>query len=294
MVSMDKVVSLCKRRGFIFPSSEIYGGINGFWDYGPLGVELLRRVKDAWWNRVVVERDDVVGLDSAIIQNPRVWEVSGHVGGFSDPMVDCKTCKSRFRADNLDSMQCTRKPSCAPGKGPDCQLTDAKEFNLMFQTKVGASADEDDPSAIAYLRPETAQGMFTNFGQVLQTSRKKPPFGIAQVGKSFRNEITPQNWIFRTREFEQGELEFFCAPAEAPQWHEYWLQERMHWYTDLGMNAENLRLRAHEADELSHYSAATSDLEYRFPWGWDELEGISNRTDFDFTARAEHSGQDLR
>ena len=278
---LDQVVNLCKRRGFVFPSAEIYGGFRSTYDYGPLGVLLLRNVKDAWWRSMVQLRDDVVGLDAAVLSPPAVWEASGHLKNFTDPLVDCRNCHQRWRLDKLDD------PRTCPNCGAKDSFTEARQFNLMFKTYAGP-VEED--AAIAYLRPETAQGMFTNFLNVLQTTRKKPPFGIAQVGKSFRNEITPQNWIFRTREFEQMELEFFVPPAEAAQWYEYWCAERLQWYVDLGMPREMLRLRAHDADELSHYSAGTSDVEYLFPWGWDELEGIANRTDYDLTQHAQHSG----
>jgi glycyl-tRNA synthetase len=288
--TLDEIVALCKRRGFIFPSSEIYGGVGSTYDYGHYGVLLKNNVKNEWWRAMLTDRDDIVAIDSAIIQNPRVWEASGHVGGFSDPMVDCKTCKLRFREDHLETSQCGRKPSKRPGEGPDCELTEAREFNLMFKTHVGPLADSGSE---AYLRPETAQGIFINFKNVLSFSRKKPPFGIAQIGKSFRNEITTGNFIFRTREFEQMEMEFFCPPDEAEKWHEHWMAERMRWYTELGIRADNLILRKHEADELSHYSSATSDIEYRFPMGYSELEGVANRGDFDLTQHAKFSGEKL-
>ncbi len=289
-VTMDKIVALCKRRGFIFPSSEIYGGLGSTYDFGHYGVLLKTNVKNEWWRSLLQQRDDVVALDSAILQHPRVWEASGHVGGFSDPMVDCKSCGQRFRADHLDQLACPTKPSKQPGEGPDCDLTEARAFNLMFETTVGPVKDS---GSVAYLRPETAQGIFINFKNVLQFSRKKPPFGIAQVGKSFRNEITPGNFIFRTREFEQMEMEFFVPPAEAGKWFEYWAGERQAWYTKLGIRPDQLRLRAHEADELSHYSSNTSDIEYLFPIGWSELEGIADRGDFDLTQHAEFSGEKL-
>ncbi len=288
--SLDEVVALCKRRGFIFPSSEIYGGVGSTYDYGHYGVLLKNNVKNEWWRSMLQERDDIVAIDSAIIQHPRVWEASGHLAGFSDPMIDCRTCKLRFRADHIDQAQCGQKPSKKPGEGPDCDLTDAREFNLMFETTVGPVKDS---GSIAYLRPETAQGIFINFKNVLQFARKKPPFGIAQIGKSFRNEITTGNFIFRTREFEQMEMEFFCPPDETPTWHEHWMKQRMRWYTDLGIRPDNLRLRAHDADELSHYSSATSDIEYLFPMGFSELEGIANRGNFDLTAHSEASGEKL-
>ena len=286
---MDKIVALCKRRGFIFPSSEIYGGLGSTYDYGHYGVLLKTNVKNAWW-QAMLSRDDIVALDSAILQHPRVWEASGHVGGFSDPMVDCRTCKSRFRADHLGELQCTQKPSKHPGEGPDCDLTEARDFNLMFETTVGPVKDS---GSVAYLRPETAQGIFINFKNVLQFSRKKPPFGIAQVGKSFRNEITPGNFVFRTREFEQMEMEFFVPPAEAGEWYAYWIEERERWYTELGIRPDHLKIRPHEQDELSHYSSGTSDVEYLFPIGWSELEGIANRGGFDLGQHAEFSGTTL-
>jgi len=289
-VSLEEVVALCKRRGFIFPSSEIYGGVGSTYDYGHYGVLLRNNVKAEWWRAMLTDRDDIVAIDSAIIQHPRVWEASGHVAGFSDPMVDCKVCKRRFRADKLDLGQCGKKPSKLPGEGPDCELTEAREFNLMFKTQVGPVAETGSE---AFLRPETAQGIFINFKNVLQFSRQKPPFGIAQIGKSFRNEITTGNFIFRTREFEQMEMEFFCPPGEADKWHRHWMDERMRWYTELGIRAENLLLRPHGEDELSHYSSATSDIEYLFPMGYSELEGIANRGDFDLTQHAELSGEKL-
>jgi glycyl-tRNA synthetase len=290
LVTMDKIVSLAKRRGFVFPSSEIYGGLGSSYDYGHYGVLLKSNVKDQWWRSMLQERDDVVALDSAIIQHPRTWEASGHLAGFTDPMVDCRTCKLRFRADKLDEAQCGRKPSRRPGETPDCDLTEARDFNLMFQTTVGPIKEE---GATVYLRPETAQGIFLNFKHYLQFSRKRPPFGIAQVGKSFRNEITPGNFIFRMREFEQMEMEFFVPPQDAERWFEHWVSERLNWYMRLGIRPDHLRLRPHDADELSHYSSATSDVEYLFPIGWSELEGIANRGDFDLRQHAEHSGQKL-
>lgn len=287
---MDTIVSLCKRRGFVFQASEIYGGIGNTYDYGPLGVELKRRVKEAWWNRMVTARDDVVGLDSAIIQNPKVWETSGHVGGFSDPMVDCKKCKGRFRADKLEDAACPERPSKRPG---ECggELTEARAFNLMFKTNLGPV---ESSASVAYLRPETAQGIFLNFKNVLESSRLKPPFGIAQIGKSFRNEITPGNFVFRTREFEQGEMEFFVPPAQNDRWFDVWRQERRSWYEDYGIDPEKLRMRDHAPDELAHYSTGCTDIEYEYPFGWGELEGIACRTDFDLKRHAEASGKDLR
>jgi glycyl-tRNA synthetase len=290
LVTMEKIVALAKRRGFVFPSSEIYGGLGSTYDYGHYGVLLKQNVKDQWWRAMLLERDDIVALDSAILQHPRVWEASGHLAGFTDPMVDCKTCGQRFRADHLPELQCPRKPSKPPGEGPDCELTEAREFNLMFETTVGPVKDS---GSVAYLRPETAQGIFINFKNVLQFARKKPPFGIAQIGKSFRNEITPGNFIFRTREFEQMEMEFFVPPDEAPRWYDYWKDARRRWYEDLGLRTDHLRLREHDADELSHYSSGTADVEYLFPIGWSELEGIANRGNFDLSQHAEFSGEKL-
>jgi len=287
---MDKIVSLCKRRGFVFQASEVYGGFESTWDYGPLGVEMKRRIADAWWHDVVIAREDVVGLDSAILQSPRVWEVSGHVAGFNDPLVDCKECKGRFRADKLDETPCPLKPSRTVGKGGACALTEARQFNLMFKTHVGPV---EDTAATTYLRPETAQGIFTNFLNVQQTMRKKLPFGIGQIGKSFRNEIVTGNFLYRTREFEQMEMEYFCAPEEAPRWFEHWVEERYRWYVKLGLRPEKLRKRPHAKDELAHYAAACVDLEYEFPWGWGELEGIANRTDYDLRKHSEASGKKL-
>jgi glycyl-tRNA synthetase len=289
-VTMDKIVSLCKRRGFVFPSSEIYGGLGSSYDYGHYGVLLKNNVKDQWWRAMLQRRDDIVALDSAIIQHPQTWVASGHLAGFTDPLIDCRTCKLRFRADHIDQAQCGRKPSKHPGETPDCDLTEARDFNLMFETTVGAVKEQ---GSTVYLRPETAQGIFLNFKNYLQFSRKKPPFGIAQIGKSFRNEITPGNFIFRTREFEQMEMEFFVPPDDAPRWFDHWLEQRLDWYTHLGIRPDHLRLRAHEQTELSHYSSATSDVEYLFPIGWSELEGIANRGDYDLKAHAEHSGQKL-
>jgi glycyl-tRNA synthetase len=281
---MDRVVNLAKRRGLVFPSSEIYGGFRSTWDYGPLGVLLKRNVKDAWWRSMVQLRDDIVGLDSAILMAPKVWEASGHLATFTDPLVDCRNCNERFRADQLpDSGAC---PNC----GMKDTFTEARNFNLMFKTYVGPV--EDDAS-VAYLRPETAQGIFVNFQNVQTTTRKKPPFGIAQIGKSFRNEITPGNFVFRTREFEQMEMEYFVPPEDGAQWYEYWCQERYRWYLDLGIPEDQLRLRPHETEELSHYSTGTSDVEFMYPWGWGELEGIANRGNFDLTQHSTFSGQDL-
>jgi glycyl-tRNA synthetase len=289
-VSMDEIVALCKRRGFIFPSSEIYGGLGSTYDYGHYGVLLRNNVKAEWWRAMLQEHEEIVALDSAILQHPKVWEASGHVAGFSDPLVDCRTCGQRFRADDLENTACPQKPSKHPGEGPDCDLTDARDFNLLFETHVGPLKDT---ASLAYLRPETAQGIFINFKNVLQFARRKPPFGIAQIGKSFRNEITPGNFVFRTREFEQMEMEYFVPPEDAEKWHSYWMEERMRWYTELGLRPDHLTLREHSPDELSHYSSATSDIEYLFPMGWSELEGIANRGDFDLTQHAEHSGEKL-
>jgi glycyl-tRNA synthetase len=287
---MDEIVSLSKRRGFVFPTSEIYGGLGSTYDYGHYGVLLRNNVKGEWWRAMIQDRDDIVALDSAILQHPRTWEASGHLEGFTDPLVDCRTCKQRFRADKLEDAKCGRKPSKHPGETSECDLTEARQFNLMFQTHVGPVLDD---ASVAYLRPETAQGIFVNFKNVLQFARRKPPFGIAQIGKSFRNEITTGNFVFRTREFEQMEMEYFVPPDEAEKWHEHWMTERMRWYTDLGIRPDHLRLRAHDADELSHYSSATSDIEYLFPMGWSELEGIANRGDFDLRQHAEFSGEKL-
>ncbi len=281
---MDRVVNLAKRRGLVFPSSEIYGGFRSTWDYGPLGVLLKRNVKEAWWRAMVQLRDDVVGLDSAILMAPRVWEASGHVATFTDPLVDCRNCQERFRADQLPAS------GACPNCGAKDSFTDARNFNLMFKTYVGPV---EDAANVAYLRPETAQGIFVNFQNVQTTTRKKPPFGIAQIGKSFRNEITPGNFVFRTREFEQMEMEFFVPPEDGPEWFEYWCRERFRWYTELGIPEDQLRLRPHDPDELSHYSTGTADVEFDYPWGWGELEGIANRTDYDLTKHAEFSGQDL-
>jgi glycyl-tRNA synthetase len=281
---IDKVVNLCKRRGFVFPSAEIYGGFRSTYDYGPIGVLMLRNVKDAWWRAMVQLRDDVVGLDAAILSPPAIWEASGHLHNFTDPLVDCRNCQERYRLDQLDDADVC--PNC----GARGSFTEARNFNLMFKTYAGP-VEED--AAVAYLRPETAQGMFTNFMNVLTTSRKKPPFGIAQVGKSFRNEITPGNFVFRTREFEQMEMEYFVPPADSDQWLDYWVNERKQWYLGLGIPTDQLRLRAHDADELSHYSSGTYDVEFLFPWGWGELEGIANRGDYDLTQHAKHSGERL-
>ena len=281
----DTIVNLAKKRGFVFQSSEIYGGLRSAYDYGPLGVELLRNVKQQWWRSMVRLRGDVVGLDSAVIQSPEVWKASGHVASFSDPLVECRNCHNRFREDKLESLeQC---PTC----GKRDTFTQAREFQLMFKTNMGPVESAENT---VYLRPETAQGIFLNFDNIRRTSRLKLPFGIAQIGKAFRNEITPEKFVFRTREFDQMEMEFFCRPEEADEWYRYWLEERRSWYLDLGIREENLRLRPHAEDELAHYSTGTDDVEYLFPWGWDELEGIANRADFDLRQHAERSGKDLR
>jgi glycyl-tRNA synthetase len=348
-MDMDKLVSLCKRRGFIFPSSEIYGGINGFWDYGPLGVELKRNIKDAWWRDNVMMRDDMVGLDCSIIMHPKVWEASGHVGGFSDPMVDCRRCKARFRADQLTFLrydlyrdeamtavrsyyffgqgdplevgnqnakkidkltaglksgerldrvegpytsldESTKNRFTCPSCGEEGSLTEPRNFNLMFESYTGAVADE---ASKVYLRPETAQGIFVNYRNVVDTGRVKVPFGIAQVGKSFRNEINPRNFTFRSREFEQMEIEFFCHPEESAEWYTYWRDARFRWYVELGLRSDRLRLRDHDNDELAFYSIGTADIEYSFPFGVSELEGIAHRSDYDLSQHQKFSGKDL-
>ena len=278
---MDKMLSLSKRRGFMFQSSEIYGGLGSTYDYGPLGVELKRNVKEAWWTSVVTERDDVVGLDSAILMHPKIWEASGHVENFSDPLVECKSCNRRYREDQLESTKC-----------PECngEFGDPRRFNLMFRTFMGPV---EDTSHELFLRPETAQGIFVNFSNVLNSSRKKLPFGIAQIGKAFRNEITPGNFTFRTREFEQMEVEFFVKPGDDEEWLNDWVTTRFQWYVKYGIREENLRLRRHDGDELAHYAKDTYDIEYRFPWGWGELEGIADRTDFDLGRHSSASGTDL-
>lgn len=307
--SMEKIVSLCKRRGFVFPSSEIYGGLASSWDYGPLGVELKNNVKRLWWRDIVHQRENVVGIDAASLMHPKVWEASGHLSGFTDPLVDCRECKRRFRADHLaeslhesgkldehgaysssDLEQLSKMLSGT--KCPECggELTPPRFFNLMLHTYLGPVEEE---GAKTYLRPETAQGIFVNFVHVQRTSRQKVPFGIAQIGKAFRNEITPGNFIFRTREFEQMEMEFFCKPGTDESWHEYWRKERFSWYLRYGIAEEHLRLRPHEKEELAHYAKATYDIEYEFPFGWSELEGIANRTDFDLSQHATYSGEDL-
>ncbi|WP_134773605.1 glycine--tRNA ligase [Ornithinimicrobium flavum] len=305
--TVDTVVSLCKRRGFVYPSGEIYGGTRSAWDYGPLGVALKENIKRQWWRAMVQSRDDVVALDSSIILPRQTWVASGHVGAFSDPLTECQSCHKRYRADHLQEAQAEKlarkgravEPEDVPLTEITCPScgnkawTEPREFNMMLKTYLGPVEDE---SGLHYLRPETAQGIFVNFAHVLGTSRKKPPFGIAQIGKSFRNEITPGNFIFRTREFEQMEMEFFVKPGEDEEWHQYWIDERVRWYTDLGINPANIRLYEHPQDKLSHYSKRTVDLEYRFNFAgseWGELEGVANRTDFDLTTHSEHSGQDL-
>jgi len=280
----DKVVNLTKRRGFVYPSAEIYGGFRSTYDYGPVGVLLLRNVKEAWWRSMVQLRDDVVGLDASILSPPRVWEASGHLANFTDPLVDCTNCNARWRLDKLDD------PDQCPNCGKRGTFTEPRQFNLMFKTHAGPV---EEAAAVAYLRPETAQGMFINFKNVIDTTRVRPPFGIAQIGKSFRNEITPGNFVFRTREFEQMEMEYFVHPDEAERWYEYWCNERFQWYLDHGMPADKLRMRPHDPDELSHYSSGTADVEFLFPWGWDELEGVANRGDYDLTQHAKHSGERL-
>jgi glycyl-tRNA synthetase len=280
-VDMEKLVSLCRRRGFIFPSSEIYGGLSSCWDYGPLGVELKRNIKQAWWRAVVQQRDDMVGLDSSILMHPRTWEASGHVEGFSDPLVECKSCHRRWRSDELKGDKC---PACGG------ELTEPRLFNLMFKTFIGPVEDE---ASIVYLRPETAQGMFVNFENILNTTRKRLPFGIAQIGKSFRNEVTTGNFIFRCREFEQMEIEFFVKPGTDKQWFDYWVEERLKWYVSLGIKRENLKLRKHTKEELAHYARECYDINYLYPMGWAEMEGIANRGDFDLVQHAKFSGKSL-
>jgi len=287
---MDKIVSLCKRRGFIFPSSEIYGGLISCWDYGPLGAELKRNLKSYWWEAMTARRDDIEGLDAAILMHPQVWHTSGHVAEFNDPMVDCKVCKARFRADKLAEARCPMKPSKSPLEC-DGELTEVRKFNLMFKTHMGPM---EDTSSEIYLRPETAQGIYVNFLNVKNSSRQKIPFGIAQIGKAFRNEITPGNFIFRTREFEQMEMQYFIHPSEDAKWMEYWREQRWNWYLGLGINMNKLRWREHGHDELAHYAKAAWDVEYEYPFGWQELEGVHNRTDFDLRRHMEESGKDLR
>ncbi|HEV8124648.1 MAG TPA: glycine--tRNA ligase [Gemmatimonadales bacterium] len=287
---MDKLVSLSKRRGFIFQSSEIYGGLGSVWDYGPLGVELKKNVKDRWWRAMVHARDDIEGLDAAILMHPRVWEASGHVAGFTDPLVDCKTCKARFRADQIMDAACPQKPSKHPGEHTACQLTEPRMFNLMFKTFMGPV---EESASVVYLRPETAQGIYVNYLNVLQASRQRIPFGIAQIGKAFRNEITPGNFIFRTREFEQMEMQFFVKPGSDMEWFERWRGIRMEWHVALGLKPEKLRWHQHAGNELAHYARAAYDIEYEFPFGWNEIEGIHNRGDFDLGRHQEYSGKKL-
>src|SRR5437899_2136927 len=289
-VTMDKIVSLCRRRGFVFPSSEIYGGLGSTYDYGHYGVLMKNHIRSLWFQSMVQERDDIVALDSAVILNPQVWVASGHVDTFSDPLVDCRTCKLRFRADKLEDAQCGRRPSKHPGEFSECDLTEPRQFNLMFETHVGPVLED---ASRAYLRPETAQGIFINFKNVTSSMRVKPPFGIAQIGKSFRNEITPGNFLFRLREFEQMEMEFFVPPADADEWHRYWIDQRRSWHLELGLRESHVRVRAHEGAELSHYSTATSDIEYLYPIGWLELEGVANRGDYDLRQHSEASGTTL-
>ncbi|MCP4582499.1 MAG: glycine--tRNA ligase [candidate division Zixibacteria bacterium] len=279
---MDKLVSLCKRRGFVFQSSEIYGGLGSCWDYGPLGVELKNNIKRLWWEAMTHRRDDIEGVDAAILMSPKVWQASGHIDGFTDPMVDCKRCKHRFRADTLQSEVC-----------PDCkgELTEPRNFNLMFKTFMGPV---EESSSVVYLRPETAQGVYVNFQNVMVPARQKIPFGIAQIGKAFRNEITPGNFIFRTREFEQMEMQYFVHPSEDDKWFEYWKDQRWQWYQELGIRSEKLRWHEHGKDELAHYAKTAYDIEYEFSFGWKEVEGVHNRTDFDLGRHKEASGKDLR
>ena len=289
---MDKLVSLCKRRGFIFQSSEIYGGTGSVWDYGPLGVELKKNIKDRWWHAMVRSRDDIEGLDAAILMHPRTWEASGHVAGFVDPLVDCKTCKGRFRADKLEDARCPQKPSKQPGQHDACQLTEPRQFNLMFKTFMGPL---EESAATVYLRPETAQGIFVNFLNVQQSTRQKVPFGIAQIGKAFRNEITPGNFIFRTREFEQMEMQFFVEPGTDMEWFETWKALRMQWHLDLGLSADRLRFHQHGANELAHYARAAFDVTFDFggTLGYQEIEGVHNRSDFDLTQHQQYSNKKL-
>jgi glycyl-tRNA synthetase len=293
-VEMEKIVSLCKRRGFVFPSAEIYGGFANAWDYGPLGVEMRRRIRDVWWQAMVTERDDVVGIEAAIITNPTVWAASGHLEHFTDPLVDCRACQNRFRADSLpewdDAASALREPTTCPNCGAVNSFTPARQFNMMLKTFIGPVENE---AAVAYLRPETAQGMFVNFDNVLTTTRRRLPFGIAQIGKGFRNEITPGNFIFRTREFEMMEMEYFCRPDEGFRWFDYWRDARFNWYLRIGVKPESLRRYDHPREKLSHYSSGTTDIEFLFPWGWGELEGIAYRTDFDLRRHGEFSGRSL-
>jgi glycyl-tRNA synthetase len=287
-MDMDKLVSLCKRRGFVFQSSEIYGGLNSCYDYGPLGIELKNNIKSVWWRAMTYHHDNIEGVDASILMHPRVWEASGHVAAFTDPLVDCKMCKARFRADQLAESRCPRKPSKAPGQHSECQLTEPRDFNLMFKTFMGPVENQ---TAVVYLRPETAQGIFVNFLNVANSSRQKLPFGIAQIGKAFRNEITPGNFTFRTREFEQMEMQFFVRPGTDEEWFERWREERMAWHHAIGIRAAKLGWHKHE--KLAHYAKAAYDIQYEFPFGWQEVEGIHNRTDFDLTQHQEFSGKRL-
>ncbi|HWJ20755.1 MAG TPA: glycine--tRNA ligase [Gemmatimonadaceae bacterium] len=289
---MEKLVSLCKRRGFIFQSSEIYGGTGSVWDYGPLGVELKKNLKDRWWHAMVRARDDIEGLDAAILMHPRVWEASGHVGGFVDPLVDCKACKGRFRADKLEDARCLLKPSKRPGEAEPCQLTEPRMFNLMFKTFMGPV---EDTAAVVYLRPETAQGIYVNFLNVQQSTRQKVPFGIAQIGKAFRNEITPGNFIFRTREFEQMEMQYFVEPGTDMEHFEYWKAQRMAWHEQLGLASDRLEFHQHTKEELAHYARAAFDIQFDFggSLGFQEIEGVHNRGDFDLTQHQQFSGKKL-
>jgi glycyl-tRNA synthetase len=290
---MEKVVSLSKRRGFVFQSSEIYGGLNGCWDYGPLGVDLLKNIKDSWW-RAMTYREDIEGIDASILMHARVWEASGHVENFTDPMVDCKECKARFRADQIEDAPCG-SPAYKGRKAAKCQaegkFTEARQFNLMFKTFIGPVEDE---SAVVYLRPETAQGIYVNFLNVQASSRQKLPFGIAQIGKAFRNEINTKNFLFRTREFEQMEMQFFVKPGTDVRWFEYWKEERMKWFVELGIEKERLRFQEHEKGKLAHYAKAAFDIEFQFPFGWGEIEGVHNRTDYDLSRHEQYSGKLLK
>ncbi len=288
--SLETLVSLAKRRGYVFQSSEIYGGTGSVWDYGPLGVELKRNVQEAWWSAMVHQRDDIEGLDSSILMHPRVWEASGHVEGFTDPLVECKKCNKRFRQDQMDQQSCGQKPSKKPGETDHCDLSEPRLFNLMFETSMGPVKDE---ASTIYLRPETAQGSYVNFLNVQTAARQKIPFGIAQVGKAFRNEITPGNFIFRTREFEQMEMQFFVEPGTDEEWFEYWRAQRLEWHHSLGIRPEKLRIEPHGPDELAHYAKRAEDIEYEYPFGWKEFEGIHNRTDFDLKRHMEYSGKKL-
>ena len=290
---MEKIVSLCKRKGFIFQSAELYGGLNGCWDYGPLGTELKRNLKEFWWRKNVQERDDILGLDGSILTHQAVLTASGHIGGFSDPMVDCKTCKGRFRADSLDSMECKLKPSCIPGGHDKCELTEPRDFELMFKTQMVASADENDPNATAYLRPETAQSIFVQYKNVMDSNRVKLPFGIAQIGKSFRNEINPRNFTFRSREFEQMEIEYFCRPEDGLRLTDEWLAKRLEFYAEIGLDSDKLHVLDIPDGERAHYSQKTYDIEYDFPFGQQELEGVAYRGDYDLGKHQGHSGKPL-